>query len=409
MRVRMPKPAIGEEYIVDNGVYTDRATFDAERERIFLGSWNFVCHESEIPSPGDYLTTTVAGQAIIVCRNREGKLRAFFNTCRHRAAEVVRDRKGNARDFVCFYHQWCYDLDGKLIGIPGKEAYKTSYNAAGLDGLATGLVPVPIDSLHRLVFVRFDDEGPTLKEFLAEAADILEHPFADPGLKIWVERDQTVAANWKMQAENSRDGYHAPLLHKRLMHVSPPRPFKNLTNGHTVQYLALDYDSGIKHDTVDDEIGSNPELAKAFLSHPLPGMTREHPSYVVTLFPDTLILVRYSTMLIERQEPLDPGTTMIQFRAGQLASDSAEVAEIRRRHWYYYWDDKKGNLPEDIEAYESQQRAMRNGGVPYSLIARGEPGHTGLRGDDNRLRWFWENWRKHMKADRNAPLGGSRA
>ena len=73
-----------------------------------------------------------------------------------------------------------------------------------------------------------------------------------------------------------------------------------------------------------------------------------------------------------------------QFRGGGLQSDSAEVEEIRRRHWFYYWDDKRGNLPEDIEAYESQQRAMQNEGVGYSLIARGETGHTGLRGDDNR-------------------------
>ena len=124
----------------------------------------------------------------------------------------------------------------------------------------------------------------------------------------------------------------------------------------------------------------------------------------VTLFPDTLILVRYSTVLIERQEPVSPCKTVIQFRAGGKSSDSAEVANIRKRHWYYYWDDKKGNLLEDVSAYESQQRAMRNAAVRYSLIARGEPGHTGLRGDDNRLRWFWENWRKHMDMDYNGPV-----
>ena len=58
MKIRGPKPAIGEEYLVDNRVYTDRATFDHEMEKIFLGVWNFVCHESEIANPGDYITTT---------------------------------------------------------------------------------------------------------------------------------------------------------------------------------------------------------------------------------------------------------------------------------------------------------------------------------------------------------------
>ena len=404
MKIRAHVPSIDNDYLVDNRVYTDQNTFDLEMEKIFSTVWNFVCHESEIPNVGDYITTVVAGQSIIVCRNQNGEVSAFFNTCLHRGAEVVRDRKGNTRDFICFYHQWCYGLDGKLLGIPGKDAYKTTYNKDGLDSLVKGLVAIPVSSLHRLVFVRFDDEGPTLGEFLGEAAEIIKRPFGDPNFKMWVERDQTVAANWKMQAENSRDGYHAPLLHKRLRHVSPPRPYKNLANGHTVQYLALDYDSGIENHTVDDEISSNPELANAFLSHPLPGVTREDPSYVVTLFPDTLLLVRYSTVLIERQEPIQPGQTVIQFRGGGLTTDTDEVKMIRHKHWYYYWDDKKGNLPEDIEAYESQQRAMRNRAVPYSLIARGEPGHTGLRGDDNRLRWFWHNWRKLIGAKSNAPM-----
>src|SRR5262249_44607101 len=101
MAVRIPKPALPPEYVVDNRVYTDARVFDLERERIFLRVWNFVCHESEISKPGDFITTTVGGQPIIVCRNREGTVRAFFNTCRHRAAQVALERRGNVRVFTC--------------------------------------------------------------------------------------------------------------------------------------------------------------------------------------------------------------------------------------------------------------------------------------------------------------------
>jgi phenylpropionate dioxygenase-like ring-hydroxylating dioxygenase large terminal subunit len=122
MAVRIPKPAVPDEYLVDNRVYTDQRTFDLERERIFFRVWNFVCHESEIREPGDFITTMVAGQPIIVCRNKSGEVRAFYNTCRHRAAQVVFDKSGNKRNFTCLYHLWVYDLDGRLLNAPEADA-----------------------------------------------------------------------------------------------------------------------------------------------------------------------------------------------------------------------------------------------------------------------------------------------
>src|SRR5262249_46767700 len=133
MSIRVPKPNLPEDCIVDNRVYTDRETFDLEREYIFNRVWNFVCHESEIPSAGDYLTVTVAGQPILLCRNKNGELRAFYNTCRHRAAQVVSEKSGNKRNFTCLYHLWVYDLDGKLVSVPEIGAYKTSFCPNGLN------------------------------------------------------------------------------------------------------------------------------------------------------------------------------------------------------------------------------------------------------------------------------------
>src|SRR5437868_2156218 len=132
MAIRIPKPAVPPEFMVDNRVYTDAAVFVAERDRIFLRVWNFVCHESELSAPGDFITTVVAGQPIIVCRNREGELRAFYNTCRHRAAQVVFEPSGKRRAFTCLYHLWAYDLNGKLVSAPEADAYKTAACPEGL-------------------------------------------------------------------------------------------------------------------------------------------------------------------------------------------------------------------------------------------------------------------------------------
>ncbi len=406
MAIRIAKPSLPPEYYVDNRVYTDSRTFDQEMERVFLTTWNFVCHESEIPAPGDYRTALVAGQPIVLCRNGDGRINAFYNTCRHRAAQVVPEGAGNARAFTCMYHLWTYDLDGRLVSVPGEEAYQTSYAEGGLARSDNGLVPVRVESLHRLVFVCFDFDVPGLADYLGDVADVLAVPFGDPDLEVRVDREKTMRANWKMQPENSRDGYHAPLLHRRLLHVSPPRPYRIGGNGHAVQYLGLDYEEGLKHSTVDQELADNPELTRAFMSHPLPGMSRDDPAYVVTLFPDSLFLVRYSTLLIERQIPLGPDETVIEFRAGGLKGDNAAVREVRDAHWNLYWSDGCGNLIEDWAAYEAQQRGVRSAGMRYSLLARGEPAREGLRGDDNRIRSFWQEWRGRMGAATNAPPDG---
>jgi phenylpropionate dioxygenase-like ring-hydroxylating dioxygenase large terminal subunit len=356
-----------------------------------------------LPEPGSFITSEVAGQGIVVCRNREGELRAFYNTCRHRAAQVVLEPCGKRRGFTCLYHLWSYDLDGRLLAAPEFEAYDTSFCPGGLAKEDLGLVPVRVASSSKLVFVCFDDEAPGLEEFLGPAAASLIHPFASPELRVEVKWTKVLNANWKMQPENSRDGYHAPLLHKRLRGVSPPKPFRIYGNGHAVQQLGLDYEAGRKTGNLDGILAERPELADQFMSHPLPGMTREAPSAVITLFPDTLLALRYSTLIIERQIPLSPEETMFETRHVYLASDDDMVRDIRDQHWMLYWAPDGGNLPEDWEAWEAQQRGVRNAGARYSLIARGEPADTGLRGDDNRIRAFWSEWRRHMGTDANAP------
>jgi len=403
MAINIPRPSLDPQFYIDNRVYTDIQTYNLEMEKIFLKAWNFVCHDSEISKAGDYFTATVAGQPIVVCRDHKGRIRAFYNTCPHRAVQLVPEGVGNVKNFVCFYHLWSFGLDGKLAGLPEREAYETSYNPCGLNDQHIGLVPVCVDVVHRLVFVRIDEEGPDLKEFLGEAMDFFVQPFGDPDFCMKVERDQTVKANWKMQPENSRDGYHAPLLHKRLRFVSPPRPYRCLENGHTLQELDLDYERGLQNETVDEVLSKDPNLVRAFMKYPLPGMSKKRSSYVVTLFPDTLILVRFSTALIERQIPVHPGKTIIQFRSGQRISDNDEILKTREKHWYLYWDEFEGNLPEDVMAYEAQQRGVQSIGARYSLVARGEKAQEGMRGDDNRIRWFWEFWRNYMKLSVNAP------
>jgi phenylpropionate dioxygenase-like ring-hydroxylating dioxygenase large terminal subunit len=402
--VQIAKPPLPSEFLVDNRVYTDPKVFDLERERLFLRVWNFVCHESEVREPGDFLTTTVAGQPIVVARTKSGAIRAYFNTCRHRAAQVVRQESGNAAAFTCFYHLWTYDLEGNLTGVPEMNSYTTSYCPGGLDRSATSLVGIRAESMHGLVFVCFDDAAPGLAEFLGPAfAAELAVPLGSPDVRVKRDWAKLLRANWKMEPENSRDGYHATLLHKRLRGVSPPRPFRVYPNGHAVQHLGLDYEAGKSAGTLDGVLAEQPELAARFMTDPLPGVTREEPSRIVTIFPDVLIALRYSTLLIVKQIPISAEETWFETRYAYVAGDSDEQIEVRRKHWNMYWAEDGGNLPEDWEAWEAQQIGAHSIGVRYSLLARGEVADEGMRGDDNRVRSFWSQWRAYMNLPENAP------
>jgi len=260
---------------------------------------------------------------------------------------------------------------------------------------------VRAESMHKLVFVCFDDAAQSLAEFLGPVADELRETFDSPQSRVEVMWSKILPANWKMQPENSRDGYHATLLHKRLRGVSAPGPFRILPGGHAIQRLGLDYDAGKRSKTLDGVLLERPGLAEEFMAYPLPGLSRDDPSRIVTLFPDILIALRFSTVLIVRQVPLNAGETLLEARQLYLVSDSPEIREIRRLHWLLYWSLDGGNLPEDWAAWEAQQKGVQSVGARYSLIARGEPSDVGVRGDDNRIRAFWKQWRHYMGSDVN--------
>jgi phenylpropionate dioxygenase-like ring-hydroxylating dioxygenase large terminal subunit len=126
------------------------------------GSWLFVAHESEIPSPGDYKALTLEQQPVIVVRGDDGRVRVLFNICRHRAVTVCREGKGNARYFECAYHGWLYNTKGHLVGVSGAEAYGQRFRKE-----TKGLVPLPRVEMYRgAIFASLSATGETLSEYL---------------------------------------------------------------------------------------------------------------------------------------------------------------------------------------------------------------------------------------------------
>lgn len=206
----------GERHLsLGRRAFWDPDVYRAELTRIFRKCWLFVGLESEIPTPGDYVTRRMAEDPVIVCRNEEGQVRVFLNTCRHRGTQLCSADAGNTAHFRCSYHGWTYNNSGELRGVPEmREVYGKTFDRAE-NGL---LRPARVETFHGLIFATWNPNAMPLLEYLADAAWYLEAIFGrtDRSLEIMGPPTRNmVATNWKVGAENYvGDGYHLSTTHQ---------------------------------------------------------------------------------------------------------------------------------------------------------------------------------------------------
>lgn len=204
-----------EEAVVDSSAFYDEDVYRRELETIFRRSWLFVGHESMIPTPGDFITTYMADDAVIVTRDRSGEVRVLLNKCRHRGNKVCLFDKGNASIFHCSYHGWSYDTAGRLRSVPlQKSVYPEDFDRG-----AMGLLSPQVAVHKGLIFARWAEDGPSLQEFLGpDLIWYLDNFMLDsdpqglqvvPGLHRYM-----MPVNWKLLAENfGGDQYHFAATH----------------------------------------------------------------------------------------------------------------------------------------------------------------------------------------------------
>jgi phenylpropionate dioxygenase-like ring-hydroxylating dioxygenase large terminal subunit len=378
--------AIAADRLVHNSVYFDERLFRLEQKSLFGRVWNFVCHESELPEVGDYFTTTIAGNPVVVVRGADRAIRGLYNVCRHRGAQVM-DGAGHASVMRCPYHWWVYELDGSLKGLPGSPAYA----GTGFAKEDFGLVPIRLESIHGLHFVCVDADAPSLVDYLGpRIVEVLASPLAGVDVEVIHKQEWDVPVNWKLVAENQRDGYHVPFVHPIFRSASPASPYELVDNGHAVQWTKLDYER-------------LPEELKGTTDHALPGF-EGGGGYIMTLFPDLICQVRNNYFMLSSSVPKALGVSTVTRRIFGVVGDDEDKRKIRMASAdataLSSYED------EDVPVLIRQGAGLGNWAVPYSLIARGQPATTGTRGDDNRLRQWWEWWRGYVGATTNkSPFG----
>ena len=201
-------PNLARAHTLPAHYYTDPAFLAQEKQHIFARAWQIVGRCSQVAQPGDYFTTELAGEPLLLTRDAEGRLRGFYNVCRHRAGPPA-EGCGSRKVFRCGYHGWTYGLDGRLISAPEFEGVEDFRNEE------FGLRPVLAEEWSGLVFVNLDPQAEPLLASLGE----LPRQWAKFGfehMRLYQRRDYVMECNWKVYIDNFLEGYHLPSVHPSL-------------------------------------------------------------------------------------------------------------------------------------------------------------------------------------------------
>ncbi len=406
-------------------VFWDADLYELELARVFGGAhWQYLALEEEIAAPGDYATTWLGERQVVVARGLDGQIGAFENRCAHRGAQVVTRLRGNTRQFNCPYHMWCYDHQGNLTAVPqqngikGKGGMPADFARAG-----RGMRKLRTACYRGLVFGTFAEEIAPLEDYLgAHALAQIDRITARPLRRLGYFR-QMVAANWKLYAENTRDPYHAPLLH--LFHVSfgiqTPAMKGGIVLGgegqHNCILAVADPQDAQDHALLSEQYSTNDKYRPDFkLKDPRLVRTRRSfedgiTTMILSIFPSLVIAQVDNAFQIRHVRPKGPDRFEIYWTYFGFAD--ADEGEHADKLLLANMIGPAGFISmEDGEAARLVQKAARTQRGDSAFIEMGgrdKPADQDHLVTEAAIRGFWQYYRKTMGFDRQAAGRGNGA
>ena len=285
-----------------NDWYTSQELFDLEMKTLFRDTWTCVGRTDQVEHPGQYFTTTVAAEEIVVCRDGQGTLRALSNVCLHRAGPVAIG-KGTRKAFQCPYHGWMYELNGQLRNARGMEGTEE------FDPETTRLPEFRIATWGPTVWVTLTDAAPPLEEWLGDITPRLTNYRIDE-LEFVGGRRWEIDCNWKMYVDNFMEGYHIPFIHPGLTQSLSPSVYTYKLGKYTnEQYGAEPHPRG-PGSRIAGILGSTQDLRR--IKPPIEGLNDEErvgyyfhwvfPLTTINFMPDGLLIFQISPLGPERSE-----------------------------------------------------------------------------------------------------------
>jgi glycine betaine catabolism A len=285
-------------------IYWDPDVLRTELDHFFYRNWLNVGREEQIPDRGDFFTREVGRESILFVRDGDGIVQGFYNLCRHRGTRVALETEGKgAHSFICPYHSWAYDLNGRLIGALHMKGQ------ANFDRKDYGLHPIRVESWGGFLWANLEPTAPTLRNALGPFFDRFERfPIAD--LRLGARNVYEVEANWKIIVENFSECYHCAPVHPNLNKLTP--------------YLSGDNDAAFRANGQRSLFsGGFMEFARDFQSmtrsgytrRPLvPGTTADDKKrvYYYVVFPNMFFSLHPDYLMIHRGWPVSPSHTRVE-------------------------------------------------------------------------------------------------
>ncbi len=288
-----------------------------EMEQLFLRSWRFIGHVSDIPNSGDYQCFEMADERAVIVRDQDGQVRAFHNVCRHRASRVVGEDKGHCgKAFICPFHGWSYNLDGTLKNIPKADSFPP------IDKQQFGLKSIDCEVWHGMIFIRFGGDGPSIAELFTEAAKEIGLYRIEDMQPLDDSYQYKFNLDWKAVLDIDNEGYHVPIGHPELFDlVGATYTDQPLEGGLSRAYGAINQR---KHrlERNRDYVATLPAESYLPESHQqLWIYWGLFPGFVLTLFPDQIEI--YQIYPTGNQQSVMAGVTYA------LPDDRAEMQKAR--------------------------------------------------------------------------------
>lgn len=409
-----------EEGRVHRDVYVDPAVFEAEMERIFMRTWVYVGHDSEIAQCGDYKNTFIGTEPVILIRGTDGAVSVVVNRCSHRGAAVCLLPNGSAKGFRCQFHGWTFGLDGELLGVP--------YSEESVDKKSLSLASAPrVESYRGFIFASFNPDVPPLTDHLRDVLPYIDRFVEHAGeyaFQVSPDANEVVYdANWKMQLENNVDGYHLSFTHQSLFGVLQKRTGKQaryitgssdgearveaFSNGHAVMDLRS-VATKVLRERLDIVPGAPPpeaDLDRYF------GIADAEKLYLASTGPPVNISIfpnlNLGSINICEVHPLAVNRTRVVLRPLLLEGAPPDINRIRLRYHEIGSGPAGFVQPDDIEMFERVALGLASEEVEWIQMTRGRERETAATedhrfshvSDETPQRGQYRRWRELMATE----------
>ena len=280
--------------------YKSKQLLEIEKESLFFNHWQLICHQSDLSSIGDFLTFDLCNERILIIRDNENIIRAFYNLCRHRGSRVMANEKGNCTAIVCPFHGWVYNLNGSLRGASKPKSFP-KFNKKDF-----GLKKIECEIWNGLVFIRLN-KGPqkSVKSLMTPFSEELGNYKIDkmvPTDGIWTQRTEV---NWKSVRDVDNEGYHVPMAHPSLQDLYGKNYFDEpFVNGISKTHASFSGKTARNWSVKNYKRFSSPA------SH-LPDKYKNSWNYF-GIFPNAVIAVTPETVQFYQEFPISTDLTLLR-------------------------------------------------------------------------------------------------